>query len=99
MEHLTVPVIPIDWEWFINAEGTRPTAINPETYLSLARYARQNYDTDISPVVREYVILNTPDESGNDVLATVQYNSRGHVSSVGGHLDQTGHIVWECYAD
>lgn len=99
MSALSVPVQPLsDFAWFSELEGTRPKAINPETYLSLARYARQTYACDISPVIREYVILEDTNPYGDDVVATVQYLSSGAVSSVGGRLTENG-IAWTCYAD
>src|SRR5690606_33755732 len=100
MSALSVPVTPLsDFAWFSEAEGTRPSAIDPAAYTSLARWVRTRYDANISPVVREYVILSETNRYGDDVVATVQYNRQGHCSSVGGSLDADGHIVWSCYAD
>lgn len=100
MSALSVPVTPLpSFSWFSESDGTRPNAIDPATYTSLARQMRRDYSVDISPVVREYVILSETNAYGDDVVATVQYNSVGNCSSVGGKLTDDGTIAWSCYAD
>ena len=98
--HLTVPISPLtDFSWFSESVGTRPSAINHETYLSITRWVRsQWYEVNISPVIREFVILAETNKYGDDVVATVQYNSEGSVTSIGGSLTDSG-ISWSCYAD
>lgn len=90
---------PTDFEWFGHIEGFRPNRIGTDTYLSLARFVHKHYQYDIVPQVTEYVILPEPNTYGDDVLATVQYNATGAVTSLGGHLDDNGRIEWTCYAD
>ena len=94
----TIPVQPSGYAWFDGIEGERPDAIDAATYTSLARYARQNYACDISPRVTEYVVLPVANRWGDDVLATVQYDADGALTSLGGHLEG-GRLVWTCYAD
>lgn len=97
MERL-VEVKPNGFNWFADIKGAHLSVITEDAYKSLARYARQNYECDIIPVVTEYVILENETEWGDVVVATVQYSSKGYVSSAGGQLVDR-HIKWSCYAD
>lgn len=51
-----------------------------------------------SPIIRGLRLADTPDESGNDLFADVQYAAEGFCATYGGHM-VGNRVVWQCYMD
>lgn len=58
------------------------------------------YEINWIPVIKEVLISEKPNEFGDEVFATLQYNSFGNMTSLGGKVNPiTSRVEWQVYID
>lgn len=79
--------------------STRLARREPRITLSLARIAyREHRGATLEQTIVGLRVSTRPDQWGNRVFGTVEYDAEGHYASYGGRVVD-GRIKWQCYAD
>lgn len=55
---------------------------------------------DCLPSVKGLIVTTDFDDFGSNIFADIEYDSRGHRATYGGHFDREANVIrWTCYMD